>query len=711
MDQILGILDENVFKCNHCGRELSSMSFLTSIALYGIIFLDGKDDGFIGIVCPNPECRKTTLQRRDSRHLYSWKNRLLSMAGTLEGSTGSRLRYYSVPYHGNYSPDVISQTECTITEELFNLGESAKCYDFPDDTGLDEPLKYPEGYCSYFLGDIAMGPAMEVLWYKRDSINELLDIENKTGRIVFPRYRFYDGLQSLIDDVCWEHFLRDNYVKSFNEGEPFIPLDVNMMNAHQRRIKATYDFMCILNAMLPDGFIRSLPSSFASVLAFYPPAEVPQALDGFDLEKDESKQIDRVQIQKMTADLWQNFTKPHIQKLLIRLFVRFVSAFRNLKQVRTSSCLSIWKLKEKALDTAHNSIRSGYARKKTYSQLTKKQREEVAEIEERFPVFKRIITQDYNLNELKLDVARVAGVHRDGGSFLFLGESGTGKELFAKAIHEASGRKGRFEVADCGESSESLFESELFGHVKGAFTGAVRDKKGLFELADGGTIFLDEIGNLPRPLQPKLLRVLQEHEIRRVGAEQRMKLDVRVVLATNRDLAKMVEEEAFMADLYQRFKRPYFQIPPLRERKEDIPLLVEHFIDKNDIEKKSNPDLAPLRVSSDCMNLLMDQDWKEGNVREVEKVIEQIMLVNLEGGKIRRAIMPADLPKDLFGGNEPEISSGKEHGKEKLPGNQKVTNDQLKYWMARLGNNKSAVARELGVTYKTIRIRWQKITL
>lgn len=189
-----------------------------------------------------------------------------------------------------------------------------------------------------------------------------------------------------------------------------------------------------------------------------------------------------------------------------------------------------------------------------------------------------------------------------------------------------------------------------------------------------------------------------------------MKLDVRIVLATNRDLAKMVEEETFMGDLYQRFKRPYFQIPPLRERKEDIPLLVEHFIEKNDIEKKSNPDLALLRVSPDCMNLLMDHDWKESNVREVEMVIEQIMLVKLEGGKIRRAITPADLPKDLPGGNGPEISSGKEHGKEKLSGNQKVTDDQIKNCMAKLKNNKSRVARELDVTYKTINLRWKRIT-
>jgi len=209
---------------------------------------------------------------------------------------------------------------------------------------------------------------------------------------------------------------------------------------------------------------------------------------------------------------------------------------------------------------------------------------------------------------------------------LITGESGTGKELVARAIHQASPR--RFHplvVIHCGALTETLLESELFGHEKGAFTGAQYRKKGKFEIAEGGTVFLDEIGDISLKTQTDLLRVLQEHEIVRVGSTQSIKVDFRCIAATNKDLEKLIEEGMFRPDLFYRLNVFHIEIPPLRDRCEDIPLLVNHFVRKFSLQmnKKIN------RVSPEAMNLLQQQPWP-GNVRELENAVERAMVVAQE---------------------------------------------------------------------------------
>lgn len=206
---------------------------------------------------------------------------------------------------------------------------------------------------------------------------------------------------------------------------------------------------------------------------------------------------------------------------------------------------------------------------------------------------------------------------------LISGESGTGKELIAKAIHNSGGRKeAPFIAVNCAAIPEALLESELFGYVKGAFSGADGSKRGLMEEAHGGTLFLDEIGEFPLPLQPKLLRVLQEEEIRRLGDTKLIKIDVRVVAATSRDLDHEVKNGGFRNDLYYRINVFPISIPPLRERKEDIPLLVRHFIDKYNRELSHRiKDVMP-----EVMSELMNYGWP-GNVRELENAVERAMIL------------------------------------------------------------------------------------
>ncbi len=221
-------------------------------------------------------------------------------------------------------------------------------------------------------------------------------------------------------------------------------------------------------------------------------------------------------------------------------------------------------------------------------------------------------------------------------TIMIQGESGTGKELIAREIHYSSRRSnGPFVSINCGAIPRDLLESNLFGHVKGSFTGAVRDSAGLFQVAEGGTFFLDEVGEMPSATQVKLLRALQEREIIPVGGTQPVKIDCRLVAATNADLEKEVSEGRFRADLFYRLNVIPIKLPPLRHRRDDIPLLVDHFLKRY---AQNNP---PKLVNAEAMELLMKYDWP-GNVRELENVMERALILD-EGG----VIGPEDLPDKI----------------------------------------------------------------
>jgi len=248
-----------------------------------------------------------------------------------------------------------------------------------------------------------------------------------------------------------------------------------------------------------------------------------------------------------------------------------------------------------------------------------------------------IIGESQAIREVMAMVERVAPLP---STVLITGESGTGKELIARALHELSDRRNkRFVAVNCGAIPENLMESELFGHVRGAFTGAVRDKEGLFKTAGGGTLFLDEISTVPLNVQVKLLRAIEHKEIKPVGSNTTYKIDVRIVAATNRNLANEVEAGRFREDLYYRLNVVGITIPPLRERREDIPMLVDHFVKRYNVMLKKRIRGADERT----LNLFMNYQWK-GNVRELENVIERAMIL-CDGDMI----VPEHLPQNLAG--------------------------------------------------------------
>lgn len=247
--------------------------------------------------------------------------------------------------------------------------------------------------------------------------------------------------------------------------------------------------------------------------------------------------------------------------------------------------------------------------------------QKIENIENQFP---EIIGKSKIMQEIFYIMQMVA---ESNANVLITGESGTGKELVARAIHKNSLRKTKpFVIVDCTTIPENLLESELFGHEKGAFTGATERKTGLIELANEGTVFLDEIGELPIFLQKKFLRFLQEKEVQRIGSTQRIKVDVRVISATNRDLEKAIKEGSFREDLYWRLNVVRINLPPLRERKEDIPLLVNYFLNKFSRENnKPIPQLEP-----EVMETLINYEWP-GNIRELANVIERAVVLSPSG--------------------------------------------------------------------------------
>jgi len=299
----------------------------------------------------------------------------------------------------------------------------------------------------------------------------------------------------------------------------------------------------------------------------------------------------------------------------------------------------------------------------------------------------RIIGASRAMTELFDLVARAA---RSNSTVLITGESGTGKELVARAVHEASARRGAFVPVNCAAIPADLIEAELFGHTGQAFTGARQARAGLFEAADGGTIFLDEVGELPIMVQPKLLRVLQEGAVRRVGADYEREINVRAVAATNRDLEKDVREGRFREDLYWRLNVIHLSVPPLRERPFDIPLLVEHFIAK----AAQSSGIGPLDVSPEALAILTAYSWP-GNVRELENAVERAVAF-ARGARI----IPEDLPERVrTSGGAATIIARSSANRLTL---QELEREYIIETLRQTGGNKTRAAELLGLDRSTL---------
>jgi two-component system, NtrC family, response regulator AtoC len=307
--------------------------------------------------------------------------------------------------------------------------------------------------------------------------------------------------------------------------------------------------------------------------------------------------------------------------------------------------------------------------------------------------FPFLIGQHPLIQKIQVLIKKVT--HTDA-TILVMGESGTGKELVARAIHALSPRVDKpFIPVNCGAIPAELLESEMFGHERGAFTGAIGQRAGMFQLANGGTIFLDEVGEMNPTLQVKLLRVLQDREVRPVGADRVMKVDVRVIAASNKELAAEVEAGNFREDLFYRLQVIPIVMPPLRERRSDIPLLVRHFLEKHNRKRPGRP----AEIAEEAMVHLWEYDWP-GNVRELENLLERLVILSEDGRievdhlppSIRSFISEKKIPRPTLGEDGLDLNSAVEEFENRL----------IEEALRRTKGNKQAAARLLGLKRTTL---------
>ncbi len=364
------------------------------------------------------------------------------------------------------------------------------------------------------------------------------------------------------------------------------------------------------------------------------------------------------------------------------------------------------------IECRKNAIESRHERRKIKRDANENEhhRDRVREAEKCFPGVE-IISCDSEIDDLKIWISQLSKVPKVRKPFLILGERGTGKGVFAKAFHEASRRIGNIIKIDCGDREDTLFKSALFGHVKGAFTGADKGHKGALEEAKDGTIFIDEIGNLSMSLQAALLGFLQDWEFQPLGASKATPVEAMVVLATNKDLEVEIETGNFRADLYDRIRFSKLKIPPLRNRKNDIPILLHHFIKKHDSEKGEDPSLEEFTVTSDCINALMNFDWP-GNVRELEDVVHNIIMTRTMRNN-RLPIDVSDLPDWLFSDSNSKDQVHPKSDKSTSIGEKKYNylpeKDSDLIEDEQDGMTRVAVAEKYGVDVATVIRRYSKI--
>jgi DNA-binding NtrC family response regulator len=386
---------------------------------------------------------------------------------------------------------------------------------------------------------------------------------------------------------------------------------------------------------------------------------------------------------------------PSAVVILITAYGDIETAVRAVKEGATDFVLKPWQ-NEKFLATFSSALKLRDSRlelnelKLKHKQLSENTNQNFQELIGNSPAIQKVFGT----------INKVAGTE---ANILILGENGTGKELAARALHKKSARSGEvFINVDMGAISRTLFESELFGHVKGAFTDAKEDRAGRFEIASGGTLFLDEIGNLPLELQAKLLTVIQNREVARVGSNKHIPVDIRLICATNMPIYKMVEEKEFRQDLLYRINTVEIQIPPLRERKEDIPLLAEYFLDsyKNKYKKPR------LRISGPAIKKLENYQWP-GNVRELQHTIERAIILS-----------DADIlePSDFFiGGREnalARVPSKKDPGVQLDNFNlDEIEKTIIQKVISMNEGNITKAAKELGLTRTSLYRRMEKYGL
>jgi DNA-binding NtrC family response regulator len=697
MEELIDFMKQYDFKCKKCSFKPDEFQFIGTVRALGIIILIGEIDGYIGWSCPACDDHPTNLTRVEGDP-YEF---IALLTGHSSARIYSNLMYRSFPFNFVEPNNDLSNSGFALIEHSFDK-LSARSFS-------RRILPKNGKYITYKFETYATGPAILFSQYELSKIETLIAIENEKHIKAFPRYSQYNWLLNAIDILCWNNRVQFEFYRVALK----VDLRKNLnFNLNKNLNMQTYSFLSILDSVnsittfncglietdSSDCRYRDWNDRFSKMNKNYYVIR-KNSIGGL-------KKIEYCQYSDFGTKAWSDFNSDWMQELLNDLGDNFITEYLYLTKKSACNYDLLLPMIGSYINKLYNAITSKYKRKTIRREANINSLKCIEEVEKCFSGVK-IISNDKNINFIKTKISQIAPL-KQADSFLILGERGTGKDLFARAIHEASKQIGQLVKIDCGAISERLFESELFGYKKGAFTGALQDTIGKFGYAMGGTLFFDEIGNLPLNLQPKLLRALQDRQYVPVGSGEVKKIDAKFIFATNKDLNKMVEEGSFMPDLYDRFKRPQITIPPLREIKNDVILLANYFIDHNDTHRQDNKELQPIRLSKDCVEILKAFNWP-GNIRELQQVIKEIVLMRQASGD-RSEISESELPDDITQ-TKRKTPSSHSKGKNKLPGNTKIKDEELIHWMKEHGNNKTRVAEQLGVTYKTIWERCKRIEL
>lgn len=712
--------DRIEFKCDKCTAEVSFPAFVISVSAFGVFFLFGKNDGYVGYTCPH--CMKNVFQNKENNEIQSIRTNLINVANPNEPSV---LRYNSFPYFS------ITPGGKPLGYRFFHNVDNSKIILGPDNyRHILERIskKSEEYYCTYFENDYIIGPQVQISWYSRNSLNTLFEIVSDK-RHVLPCYVYYDEAFDNYNNLVWKYYLQERTLRTVNLQYPdgnlhnAISISSNQETKNKQIVQTIIAGNTNSPVTVPKSIVRYVKENINIIsnirLGEYLHKTRTDSDDFFELSKEiitylpvysNPKTTDRVN--RFLKDFIRHPTHslPSISLLGCNFANSLVKIFEKdyKNHLKGISGISFALVTTPMLEIIGNLFEKANRLLEQYDFVdfdedftdvppldSQSLEEEVSLLDAKYPQLERIITQSSKMMELKYKLCRISQFDVD---ILILGETGTGKELIARAIHESSERQGNFVPINCAGIPKDLFESELFGHKKGAFTGAVSDKKGAFETANFGTLFLDELGEMPIDLQAKILRAVEYREVAPVGSSQVQKVNVKLVFATNRDLQKEVDKGNFREDLFFRIFTPCLPIPPLRDRKEDIPLLTQFFCLMFSHKFKKNI----REIDDEIFESFQAYHWK-GNVRELMKLME-MMVLNARGPKLTTR----DLPE--FHAISKEFESVQELNVE-VPPARAATDEDIKYWYTKLDGNKSQVANRLGISYRTVLRRCQKMGL
>lgn len=702
--------------CSKCGMIISPGEVFKSTILYGYVLLTGDDYYWLGFNCPKCPSANLIIEKylNDSHlkkdtfigELYNLMFEPLLQKDDTHIKDGSYIKlqwvYNSFPYRlsldknnpglKGYYRTQFPYTNSVFKEIFFNPNIRNATHN------CDKNEYYP---CSYNDTYANTGPAISIGYYKNDQIMLLAEIESAKQQKAFYRFMPYDPLYTTIQNFCWNNRILIEFQK---EILPNSPIERILAPDSKACLTKNVDFMLLLDEVHSEDLHHYVDNKKSINMIV---SSANSSMFKHNSDKDQLAASDHRDFSRI---IWDNFSKDYVQNLLLAHADMFIDEYIDLSMRNDFSYIDAWNLKEEYLKNIADAIKYPSKRGKTKAEISIFYKKMAEDAEKRVPALKKILSESDSINELKSKISNYSQLNKDKHSVLLLGETGTGKELFAKAIHDASGRTGKFVPVDCGSLSKELFESAIFGHVEGAFTGAINNKNSPFEDAGNGTVFLDEIGNVPLLLQDKLLRLLNNYEYSPVGSNVVKPINAMIIFATSKNLLKEYEDGNFKKDLYYRIEKLKFKIPPLRERVKDIPLLLEYFINRY----KSDDRFNLLSVTPECMDALRNYKW-DGNIRQLENFVESTVDMQVLSEEIR----PIEL-RDFaeYTSDEsiacPVSKINKMHPSSnipKLPGNKKLTDDQIISAMEQSNGNKTHAGSLLGVRYKTILRRWKKINI